>query len=180
MNTIAQEAEACRKAFEGVQVGALVQHCHHAQWLEILTEPAENRIAFILNNKAVSEQAERLRRFRPFDPDKADADWKKMYADREKAYADWKKADAEWAKAYADWKKAYADWEKADAAYPDRKKVDAADADRDKAYADWRKADADWKKADAVPALLAVHAKVCGCAWDATHNIFGKTCHKRS
>jgi hypothetical protein len=131
---------ACRKACKDSKVGDVMQHIHHGQWLERLTEPIENRIAFILSNKEVSEQAKRLCRLRPFDRDKADAD-------RDKAYADWNKADADWNKAYADWKKA---------------------------YADWKKADADWKKADASPVMVAVHAEVCGCPWDATHDIFGK------
>ena len=109
---INRAAEECRKAFEGIEVGALVSHCHHEQWLERLTEPAENRIRFILENKSVREQAERLRRFRPFDWEKADADWEKAYAD--------------------------------------------------------------WKKADAAPAMLKVHAEVCGCAWSTTTDIFGE------
>ena len=101
---IQREAELCRKAFVGVQVGALVSHCHHEQWLEWLTEPAENRIQFILANKALGEQAERLRRFRPFD---------------------------------------------------------------------LQKADADLQKADTSPAMLRIHAEVCGCPWGLNTDIFG-------
>jgi len=143
---IQREAELCRKAFVGVQVGALVSHCHHEQWLEWLTEPAENRIQFILANKALGEQAERLRRFRPFDLQKADADLQKAYADRQKAYADLQKA------------------------YADRQK---ADADRQKADADRQKADADLQKADTSPAMLRIHAEVCGCPWGLNTDIFG-------
>ena len=134
---IATEASKCREAFEGVEVGAIVQHCHHERWLERLTEPAENRITFILENKAKDEQAERLRRFRPL-------------------------ADADWQKADADWQKAYADWQK-------------ADADKQKAYADKQKADADKQKADVSPAMIALHAEICGCAWSATTDIFGNS-----
>ena len=120
---IATEASKCREAFEGVEVGAIVQHCHHERWLERLTEPAENRITFILENKAKDEQAERLRRFRPLadaDKQKADADWQKAYADKQKAYADWQKADVS-------------------------------------------------------PAMIALHAEICGCAWSATTDIFGNS-----
>ena len=115
---IEREAQLCREACKDVKIGDLMSHIHHGQWLEELTEPIENRIAFILVNKDPEEQAERLRRMRPFD---------------------WKKADA--------------DWEKADA--------------------DWKKADADWEKADAAPAMLKVHAEVCGCPWGPNTDIFG-------
>ena len=122
---IEREAQLCREACKDVKIGDLMSHIHHGQWLEELTEPIENRIAFILVNKDPEEQAERLRRMRPFDRKKADADWKKAYADWEKAYADWKKADA------------------------------------------------DWEKADAAPAMLKVHAEVCGCPWGPNTDIFG-------
>ena len=157
---IEREAQLCREACKDVKIGDLMSHIHHGQWLEELTEPIENRIAFILVNKDPEEQAERLRRMRPFDWEKAYADWEKADADWEKAYADRKKADADWKKAYANRKKAYADWEK-------------ADADWEKADADWKKADADWEKADAAPAMLKVHAEVCGCPWGPNTDIFG-------
>ena len=115
---IEREAQLCREACKDVKIGDLMSHIHHGQWLEELTEPIENRIAFILVNKDPEEQAERLRRMRPFD---------------------WKKADADWKKAYADWKKA----------------------------------DADWEKAYAAPAMLKVHAEVCGCPWGPNTDIFG-------
>jgi len=186
---IRQEADACREACKHCKVGDVMQHIHHEKWLEILTEPIEKRIAFILANKTPPEQAERLRRLRPFNREKAEADWKKAEADWRKAYADWKKAEADWKKAEADWKKAYADWKKAEA---DLKKADAdwkkacadwkkacaglgkACADWKKAYADLDKADADWKKAVHSPQMLALHAQVCGCPWGKTHDIFGK------
>ena len=123
------EAAACRKSFEGVGVGAIVQHFHHEEWLERLTGLPENRILSILNNKQKHEQAERLRRFRPL------------------AYADWKKADAAWKKADADWRKAYADC--------------------NKAYAELN-------KASRSSSMIAFHSKLCGCAWNATTDIFGK------
>ena len=130
---IRREAAACREACKHCKVGDVMQHIHHEQWLEILTEPIENRIAFILANKTPPEQAERLRRLRPFN-------WKKAYADLKKAYDDLKKACADWKKACADEEKAYADWEKVVRS----------------------------------PQMLALHAQVCGCPWDKTHDIFGK------
>ena len=171
MTDIKQAAVDCRAAFAGIEVGEIVQHCHHELWLERLTEPAENRIAYILANKNQEEQAERLCRFRPLaaaDRKKAYADWQKAYADWQKADPDRRKADADWQKAYADWKNAYADWQKADA---DREK---AYADWQKAYADREKADADWEKAAQSPAMLALHKEVCGCPWSDTTDIFGK------
>ena len=117
-NTIAHEAKLCRKAFAGVEIGTVVQHCHHEKWLEILTEPAENRISYIESEKAPDERAERLRQFRPFA---------------------WKQADAA----------------------------------REQAEAAREQADAAWKQAEASPKMLKVHAEVCGCPWDAEHDIFG-------
>jgi len=133
-----EEAIACRKAFKDFSVGSFVLHCHHEQLGETLTEPAENRIAYILESKPEHEQALRLHLFRPV---------------QEKQLKKYKKA-------YADWQKAYADWQKADA---DRQK---ADADRQKAYADWQKAYADRQKANADLAQF-VHKKLCkNCPWN--------------
>jgi len=153
MTTIHSAAAECREACKDCKVGDVMQHIHHEQWLEVLIEPIEYRIVFILVYKATSEQAERLLRLRPFNREKADADWEKADTDRRKAEADWEIAFADWEKAFADWRKADADWEKADE--------------------DWEKANADRKKAFASPEMLKVHAAVCGCPWDATHDIFG-------
>jgi hypothetical protein len=168
MTDIEREAKACRVACANVKVGDVMSHIHHGLWLEILTEPIENRINFILTNKPIEEQAERLRRMRPFDWQKADADWQKADADWQKAGADRQKAYADWQKAYADWQKAYADWQKAGADWQ------KAYVDRQKAYADRQKAYADWQKAYASPAMLAIHPEVCGCAWGPKTDIFGK------
>ena len=165
---IRQEADACREACKHCKVGDVMQHIHHDKWLEILTEPIKNRIAFILANKTPPEQAERLRRLRPFNRMKAYVDRMKAYVDEEKAYADWEKAHADWEKASADWMKPDADRMKADA---DEEK---ADADWDKAHADEEKAYADWEKVVRSPQMLALHAQVCGCPWGKTHDIFGK------
>jgi hypothetical protein len=63
--SIPEEAALCRAAFVGVKVGAMVQHCHHEQLAEPLTEPPEARIAYILSFKPIEEQALRLHLFRP-------------------------------------------------------------------------------------------------------------------
>ena len=148
LKSIEEEAADCRKAFEGVPVGALTLHCHHGELGERLIEPAENRIAYILSDKPKTEQALRLRLFRPVPQAlvEAYADWQKADADLHKADADWQKAYADWQKAYADLHKAYADWYKADA--------------------DWRKADADWHKAYA-EFFDRTHAPLCpDCPWN--------------
>ncbi len=64
LQSIEKEAAACRKAFKGYK-GRTAIHVHHAVLAEELTEPAENRIAYILSDKPEREQALRLRLFRP-------------------------------------------------------------------------------------------------------------------
>lgn len=120
LKSIAEEEADCRAAFVGIAVGAFVLHCHHNSLLEVLTEPAENRINYILCDKPEVEQALRLRLFRPVSPehtgpelDKAYAEWDKAYAELDKARAEWDKAYAEWGKARAEWDKARAEWDKA-------------------------------------------------------------------
>ena len=142
LKSIAEEEADCRAAFVGIAVGAFMLHCHHNSLLEVLTEPAENRINYILCDKPEVEQALRLRLFRPVSPehtgpelDKARAEWDKACAELDKARAEWAKARAEWAKACAEW---------------------------DKARAEWDKARAEWTKA-------GHHAAICpGCPWDGT------------
>ena len=63
--SIPEEAALCRAAFAGVSVGAMVQHCHHGWVIEPLTQPPEKRIAYILSDKPIEEQALRLHLFRP-------------------------------------------------------------------------------------------------------------------
>jgi hypothetical protein len=146
LGTIEQEAAACRAAFATVEIGAFVRHYHHeSEWLEILTEPAENRIAFILATKSPSEQPCRLQCFRPVTAPlpaelrKADAEWRKAYAEWQKACAEWQKTDTEWQKTYAEWWKAYAELQRA--------------------YAELQKACAEWPN---------LHAMLCDsdCPWD--------------
>jgi hypothetical protein len=113
LGTIEEEAAECRKAFEGVEVGAPVWCCHHERLSEVLDEPAENRITYILTSKDRSEQAIRLREFRPvkdretFAPLYADYEAKRAtlyadyyYAKRDPLYADY---EAKLAPLYADY-----------------------------------------------------------------------------
>ena len=149
LGSIEVEAAKCRKAWKAAPKAILAWHCHHEILIEPLTDPAENRIRFILSSKGEHEQALRLHLFRPFRGP-IPAKLNKAHADRQKADADWQKADADRQKADADRQKADADWQK-------------ADADWKKADADWKKADADWKKADAD----LFHEKQCkNCPWD--------------
>jgi hypothetical protein len=63
--TIEQELKKCRAAFAAHPSATWAWCCHHGIHYEALTEPAENRIAFILSSKSKSEQAVRLLNFRP-------------------------------------------------------------------------------------------------------------------
>ena len=81
---------------------------HHAVRLEHLTEPIENRVAYIRSDKPAHEVETRLRAMRPVVGPLPPA-LQKAYADWRKASADWWKADADWRKAYADWREAHAD-----------------------------------------------------------------------
>ena len=63
--SIKSEAALCRKAWKDMPVGTMAWHCHHGALSEVLTEPAENRIAYILSHKPNKEQALRRRLFRP-------------------------------------------------------------------------------------------------------------------
>ena len=66
LNSIAKEARACRAACAHSKVGDLMQLLHHGQLAEVLSEPVENRISYILNYKPKEEQALRLRMLRPW------------------------------------------------------------------------------------------------------------------
>src|SRR3990167_10761203 len=65
LKSIEEEAADCRAAFVGAAVGTPVWCCHHERLYEVLEEPAENRIAYILSDKPSFERARRLREFRP-------------------------------------------------------------------------------------------------------------------
>src|SRR3990167_9332473 len=65
LKSIEEEAADCRAAFVGAAVGTPVWCCHHERLYEVLEEPAENRIAYILSDKPSFERTRRLREFRP-------------------------------------------------------------------------------------------------------------------
>ena len=65
IGTIEQELKKCHAAFAAHPNATWAWCCHHEIHYEPLTEPAENRIAFILSSKSKSEQAVRLLNFRP-------------------------------------------------------------------------------------------------------------------
>ena len=183
--SIAKEASACRKAFEHVEVGTWVVHCHHEVLFEKLTEPAENRIAFILSSKPEPEQALRLRLFRPLPQTVGeelaplDADYK---AKGVSLFADYK---AKCAPLDADYRAKlaplYAD-------YQDKLAPLVADYQAKCAplVADYQAKcaplDADYQDklaplyADYQDKLASIHAKNCiaGCPWDGI-TIFTKT-----
>ena len=135
-------------------------HVHHELLVEPLTEPIENRIAFIKTNKPKREQATRLRLLRIVKGEMPAA----HVAAWVKANAAWVKAAAARDKAVAAWDKAYAAWDKAAAAR------DKAVAARDKAVAAWDRAFAAWDKAaaDNLPAIETLHRAECepDCPWN--------------
>jgi len=154
LGTIEEELAACRKRFEGVEVGAFVWCCHHEIELEVLTEPPEKRIDYIMHENSSIERARRLYEFRPVlgklpaELGKARVEWGKAYAEWDKAYDEWDnayaelgKARVEWGKAYAEWGKACAEWDNASA------ELGKACAEWNKAYAELDKARAEWDKA---------------------------------
>ena len=65
LQSIAREAAACRKAWKAAPDAKYAWHLHHGKLIEALSEPAANRIAYILRDKPKDEQALRLRLFRP-------------------------------------------------------------------------------------------------------------------
>lgn len=61
----AEEATACRAAWAAAPYAKYGVHIHHEAACEVLTEPIENRIAYILREKPEGERALRLRLMRP-------------------------------------------------------------------------------------------------------------------
>jgi hypothetical protein len=110
LHSIEIEAKNCRKAFKNFPSDGFTLHCHHELLGEPLTEPAENRIAYILSDKPEHEQALRLRLFRPITESQLKSC--KGYTERHKAWAERDRAYAEWGKAYAEWRKADAELSK--------------------------------------------------------------------
>ncbi len=100
-DTINSAAAKCRAAWKKHPKARWAWCCHHDMRLELLTEPAENRIQYILENKLMVEQITRLNNFRPVlsklpaELDKARAEWDKARAELDKASAELVKARAE-------------------------------------------------------------------------------------
>lgn len=65
LRSIAKEAADCRAAWAAMPDARYGVHIHHETVAEILTEPIENRITYILDHKPKDEQALRLRLMRP-------------------------------------------------------------------------------------------------------------------
>ena len=130
LKSIEEEAQDCREACAALKVGDWAWLVHHEKLFEPLTDPLENRIRYIIENKT-DNVALRLRLLRPFIEDdamrndaeysKARAEYYKMYAEWDKVraesykaeYAEWNKAGAELIKMYAKLNKAYAEYSKA-------------------------------------------------------------------
>jgi len=134
LKSIEEEAAACRAAFVGVEVGALVRLCHHGVPVEVLTEPAEARIAYILAKKSFGERALRLRCFRPLDPQYVTNELAAARAKWSAAREKWNAACAEWNAASEKWNAACEKWNAA---------CEKWDATREK----WNAARAKWSAA---------------------------------
>lgn len=65
LQTIEQEAAACRAAWAAAPDVILAHGLHHDQHYEELNGSAESRIAYILTHKPDNQQSVRLRYFRP-------------------------------------------------------------------------------------------------------------------
>jgi hypothetical protein len=166
LGTIEQEAAFCRARWQGFGVGTLAAHVHHELDFEPLTQPAEKRIAFILNEKPEDERALRLRCFAPVHLAKfpklrkSAAAWKKVYAAWHRAHAAWRKAEAKWERSNAKCDQAHAKWERSNA------KCDQAHAKCAQAHAKCEQA------AAALREICAAypHAELCplgsDCPWD--------------
>ena len=94
-------AEAMKR-FEGHNEvdKTIVLFCHHGSFAEILREPIENRLDYIIKEKPKNEIETRLTWIQPYLPQSRTAD------------AEWRKADKAWEKADKAWKKARAEFQK--------------------------------------------------------------------
>ena len=103
LKSLAEEEADCRARCADMKVGDLILHCHHDVLCEVLTEPVENRINYILKSKNDNPAL----RFRLMGPPIIDAAVKAR-AELSKARAELSKAEVELSKAYAELNKAYA------------------------------------------------------------------------
>jgi hypothetical protein len=103
---------------EQKRIGSWWWCVHHEIHLEPLTEPAENRVQYILEHKPENERETRLREFRPvLHPERIPAPVLKAWAKYVKAWAKYVKAWAEHDKARAEYVNARAEYDKAWAKY---------------------------------------------------------------
>ena len=138
--SIEEELAACRKAFQENPKAKYAWCCHHSILLELLTEPCENRIQYILENKEKKEQAIRFRNFRPL----------RIELPKEiiKAIAKLNEARAKYNEACAKLNEAEAKLNKARAKYNEaRAKLNEAEAKLNKARAKYNEAFAKYDKA---------------------------------
>ena len=116
IQSIKKELAACRKAFQEAPEAKYAWCLHHAILFELLTEPYENRIQYILENKEKKEQAVRFRNFRPLRIElpkeiiKAIAKYEKARAKYDKALAKYNEACAKCNEACDKLNKALATW----------------------------------------------------------------------
>lgn len=135
---------ACRAAWSENPTAKFAWCCHHAVLIEVLTEPAENRIQFILRNKLQDEQAVRFLNFRPVrielpvELKKAYTKWKKVRVAMNNVNAKLNKVSAKVDKAYAEWNCTEAGWKKIHA------KLNKACDRRDKIWRELDKAQAEY------------------------------------
>jgi len=150
LKSIEEEAKDCRAACAHLKVGEWAWLVHHEILAEPLTEPIENRIKWILENKT-DDVALRLRLLRPLVEDEAmrsDAELNKAIDEYNKVSAEYYKVRAEWSKALDEYDKARAEQFKARAEYyKARAEYDKANAEYDKANAEQFKARAEYYKA---------------------------------
>jgi hypothetical protein len=168
LKSIEEERLACEAAFAAEPNAVLVWCCHHEIHLELLREPAERRINYILTDKPEDEQAARFRNFRParnLPPEltalaaafreawaafgeakvacrEAAAAYHEASAACDEAWAAWRKAKVACDKAATACREAWAACDEAWAAW--RKAKVACD----KAWAAWREAATAYREAD--------------------------------
>ena len=106
---IKEAAINCRAAWAECPDAKFAWTCHHGILWEPLTEPAESRIKYILEEKYESEIVTRLNNFRPVrvalppEVEKAGMDYLKARADAGKAWLHYQKVWEDLKKASADY-----------------------------------------------------------------------------
>jgi cellulose biosynthesis protein BcsQ len=119
LKSIEEEAYDCRAACAHLKVGDWAWLVHHEILAEPLTEPIENRIKWILENKT-DDVALRLRLLRPLVEDEAmrsDDELNKVREGYIKARAEYYKATVEYYKARDEYNKDSTKYYKASAEY---------------------------------------------------------------